>query len=133
MIKGNGFSSVNAGVGIPVFFGAQRAKIKASTVLIRQREEELSVSKQELEAGLNEALKIYTQNSRLIKSYQTSILPNASKIITITTDKLNAGEIGYLDWVILINQSIQIRSEYFNTVQQLNETAFEIERISAVN
>lgn len=131
--KGKRFSSVNVGVGIPLFFGAQRAKIKASNVLIRQREQELSVSRQELDAGLNEALKIYSQQSRLIRSYQNSILPNASKIMTITTDKLNAGEIGYLDWVILINQSIQIRSEYFNTVQQLNEAAFEIERISAVN
>lgn len=80
-----------------------------------------------------DALKIYAQHSRLVTSYQSSILPNASKIITITTDKLNAGEIGYLDWVILINQSIQIRSEYFNTVQQLNEAAFEIEKISAIN
>ncbi|MBB6270024.1 cobalt-zinc-cadmium resistance protein CzcA [Pedobacter cryoconitis] len=131
--QGKRFSSVNVGIGIPLFFGAQRAKIKASNVLIRQREQELSVSKQELESELETALKVYNQHSRLIKSYQTSILPNATKIITITTDKLNAGEIGYLDWVILINQSIQLRSEYFNTVQQLNEAVFEIERISAVN
>ncbi|KIO76970.1 acriflavine resistance protein B, partial [Pedobacter lusitanus] len=131
--KGKRFSSVNAGLGIPVFFGAQRSKIKASNVLIRQKEQELATSRQDLSTALADALKVYARNSKLISSYQDKILPNASKIITITTDKLNAGEIGYLDWVILINQSIQIRSEYFNTVQQLNEAAFEIEKISAVN
>jgi len=127
------FSSVNVGLGIPVFSGAQRSRIRASNVLIKQRQQELDVTKQELRTGMEDAMRIYTQNSKLISSYQSSILPNASKIISTTTDKLNAGEIGYLDWVILINQSIQLRSEYFNTVQQLNEAAFEIERISAVN
>lgn len=131
--KSKRFSSVNVGVGIPLFFGAQRSRIKASNVLIRQREQEFSVIEQELTNRMEDALKIYAQHSRLVTSYQNSILPNASRIITITTDKLNAGEIGYLDWVILINQSIQIRSEYFNTVQQLNEAAFEIEKISAIN
>lgn len=131
--KSKRFSSVNVGVGIPLFFGAQRSRIKASNVLIRQREQEFSVIEQELTNRMEDALKIYAQHSRLVTSYQNSILPNASRIITITTDKLNAGEIGYLDWVILINQSIQLRSEYFNTVQQLNEAAFEIEKISAIN
>lgn len=127
------FSSVNVGVGIPVFFGAQRARIRASGVVTRQREQELVAKKQELNVALDDAVKVYNRNMRLIGSYEKSILSNASTIITTTTDKLNAGEIGYLDWVILINQSIQLRSEYFNTVEQLNEASFEIERISAIN
>jgi len=126
------FSSVNVGVGIPLFFGAQRARIKASNILIRQRQEELSVGRQQLNAQLEDATKVYVQRNQLISTYTQSILPNASKIIALTTDKLNAGEIGYLDWVILVNQSIQVRTEYFNTIQQQNEAAFEIEKISAI-
>jgi cobalt-zinc-cadmium resistance protein CzcA len=131
--SGNRFSSVNIGIGIPVFFGAQRSRIQASNVLIRQRKQEAEAIMQQLQSGLENALNIYKQNLRLVKSYKETMLPNAKSIIHTATLKLNSGEIGYLDWVILINQAIQIRSEYFNTVQQLNEAAFEVEKISAIN
>jgi cobalt-zinc-cadmium resistance protein CzcA len=54
-------------------------------------------------------------------------------LIETASKKLNAGEIGYLEWVMIINQAIQIQNEYFNYVQQLNEGAIEIEKISANN
>ena len=65
----------------------------------------------------------------------------ASPVLTLDTNllietaskKLNAGEIGYLEWVMIINQAIQIQNEYFNYVQQLNEGAIEIEKITANN
>jgi len=131
--SGNRFSSVNVGIGIPVFWGAQHSRIQASNVLIRQRKLEADMVMQQLQSDLQTAVSIYQQSDRLVKSYQTTMLPNANSIIQTATLKLNAGEIGYLDWVILINQAIQIRSEYFNTVQQLNEAAFEVEKISAIN
>lgn len=131
--SGDRFSSVNVGIGIPVFWGAQRSRIQASNVLIRQRKLEADMVMQQLQSDLQTALNIYQQSNRLVKSYQATMLPNAKSIIQTATLKLNAGEIGYLDWVILINQAIQIRSEYFNTVQQLNEAAFEVEKISAIN
>ncbi|MBB6500194.1 CusA/CzcA family heavy metal efflux RND transporter [Pedobacter cryoconitis] len=125
----NRFSSVTVGIGIPVFWGAQRSRIQASNLLIRQRKEEADVVVQQLQSGLQDAIRIYNQSSRMVKSYQETLLPNAKSIIHTATLKLDAGEVGYLDWVILINQAIQIRSEYFNTVQQLNEAAFEVEKI----
>ncbi|PTS97735.1 CusA/CzcA family heavy metal efflux RND transporter [Pedobacter sp. HMWF019] len=131
--SGNRFSSVNVGIGIPVFWGAQHSRIQASNVLIRQRKLEADMVMQQLQSDLQTAVNIYRQSNRLVKSYQATMLPNAKSIIQTATLKLNAGEIGYLDWVILINQAIQIRSEYFNTVQQLNEAAFEVEKISAIN
>ena len=54
-------------------------------------------------------------------------------MIETASKKLNEGEIGYLEWVMIINQAIQIQNEYFNYVQQLNEGAIEIEKITANN
>lgn len=125
------FSSVSVGVGIPLFFGAQKSRIKASNVMVLQKQQELELVRQQLSMELEEAQQHYDQQKRLVRSYQDRLLPNATVIMNTASQKLNAGEIGYLDWTILVNQSIQIRSEYFNTVQQFNEAAFEIERISA--
>jgi cobalt-zinc-cadmium resistance protein CzcA len=115
------FSSVTAGIGIPVFSRAQRSRINASNVLTRQRRQELDATRQQLNANLEDAIRIYLRNRQLVESYRVTMLPNAVSTINVATNKLNAGEIGYLNWVILINQAIQIRSDYFNTVQQLKE------------
>ncbi|MET3114318.1 cobalt-zinc-cadmium resistance protein CzcA [Pedobacter sp. CG_S7] len=123
------FSSLSVGLGVPIFFGAQKSRVKAAKVKIVQQQQELEAVKQQLNVQLETALANYEQQSRLIKSYQLTMLPNAKNIINTSTLKLNAGDIGYLNWAVLINQAIQIRSEYFNTVQQFNQAAFEIESL----
>ncbi|WP_443945973.1 CusA/CzcA family heavy metal efflux RND transporter [Pedobacter sp. AW1-32] len=129
---GNRFSSVSIGIGIPVFFGAQKSRIKAAGILKLQKERELELTKKELNLEMENASARYKQYQKLIQKYHSLLLPNAEDIIKTSTLKLNAGEIGYLDWVILMNQSIQLKSEYFDTLQQLNESIFEIERLNAI-
>lgn len=130
---GKRFNSFSVGVGIPIFLSAQRSRINATQVLARQKREETDAVRQQLTVDLKNALQLYIRNAALVELYHHSLLPNAAAIIVTATNKLNAGEIGYLDWVILLNQALQIRGEYLNTVRQLNEAAFEIEKISAVN
>ncbi|MBN9385855.1 MAG: CusA/CzcA family heavy metal efflux RND transporter [Chitinophagaceae bacterium] len=127
------FNTFNVGVGLPIFSGAQRSRINAAQVMVRQRRQEAEAVKQQLAVELENALRAYGRNDSLVRSYQGSLLPNAAVIILTATSKLNAGEIGYLDWVILLNQALQIRGEYLETVRQLNEATFAIEKISAIN
>jgi len=69
----------------------------------------------------------------LVETYRESLLPTATSIINAATNKFNAGEIGYLNWVILINQAMQTKGEYLTIVQELNQSAFEIEQLSNIN
>ena len=48
------------------------------------------------------------------------------------TQKLTAGDINYLDWVMLMNQSIQTRANYYMEVAQYNEAAFELEKLNTI-
>ncbi|WP_175635558.1 CusA/CzcA family heavy metal efflux RND transporter [Pedobacter ghigonis] len=130
--KSKRFSSVNVGLGIPLFFGAQQSRIKAAGLATAQKQTELEQTKKELNTAYENALQSYSQHSKLVKNYQQTLLPNADDIINTSTLKLNAGEIGYLDWVILINQSVQLKSEYFDQVERYNESLFEIERLKGI-
>jgi cobalt-zinc-cadmium resistance protein CzcA len=116
-----------------LFGRAQRARIKASNVLVTQRERQLEAVRKELNTELENAIQAYLRNTQLLHTYQATMLPNAANIIKTAGNRLASGEAGYLDWVILINQALQIRSEYFNVMQQLNEAAFLIEKISGTN
>ena len=45
---------------------------------------------------------------------------------------LERGEIGYLEWVLLVNQAIEIKAQYLNAVQRRNEIAFRIEELQGL-
>jgi len=127
------FSTVNVGVGIPIFSSAQRSRIKASGILVKQREQELEAVQQELSTALVNATHAYHRHQQLLKNYETVLLPNAATIIQGANKRLNSGETGYLEWVILINQALEIRSGYLQVVEQLNASAFLMEKLSGIN
>jgi cobalt-zinc-cadmium resistance protein CzcA len=121
------------GLAVPIFGGAQRAKINASNIAIEQSKLEKVAFSQQQQANLKDAVSIYVQNKKTVDYYQQFILPNAKLLAETATKKMDAGEIGYLEWVMLINQSIQSQNEYLGYVQQLNEAVVEIEKISSNN
>lgn len=127
------FSSVNLGIGIPLFGGAQRSRIKASDILVQQKQQQLDATRQQLNTELINAVRTYTRNRQLIDTYNVSILKNADIVISGVTKRLTGGEIGYLEWVILVNQALELRSNYFSVADQLNQSAFTVERLSGIN
>ncbi len=127
------FGSFGAGLSIPVFRGAQQARIRAADIAVQQAEKEREAMLGLLQAELEAALIRRTQLLSLLESYELRLLPNAASIIGKAGLRLEKGEIDYLQWALLINQSFALRSSYFDEVQRLNETEFEIERITGSN
>jgi len=126
------FGAINLGLSIPVFSTAQKSKIAASKVQVEQNKLESLALQQQLSSNLKNLLNAYLQNKKLVITYQKSMLPNATLLIETAGRKINAGEITYLEWVMIINQAIQIKSEYLNYIQQLNENAIELEKLTAI-
>jgi cobalt-zinc-cadmium resistance protein CzcA len=128
--RANRFSYFSLGIGIPIFNTAQRARVKAVKLQATIREMELYAAEKKLSVQVNNAFAFLNDLQTQLISYQTTLLPNAFVIMESASKRLQAGEIGYLDWVILINQSIGIRGEYLNAVKRHNEVAFEIEKLT---
>jgi len=130
---GKRFSTLSAGIDIPIFQRAQRSRIKAADILTNQREQELEATWQFWKTELLNAQETYSQSRKLLQSYKTVMLPNAATILAAANQRLEGGEISYLDWVILVNQAISTRNEYLSIVEQSNESAILIEKLSAAN
>lgn len=127
------FQSVSVGVGIPIFTSGNNARIKAAKVQVQLQEKEFENTRAKLQTELYNTVAAYMRSNDLLQSYRQALLPNAGIIIQTATNRLEAGEINYLDWVILVNQSLDIRSQYLQLIQQQNEAAFEIERLKGIN
>jgi cobalt-zinc-cadmium resistance protein CzcA len=120
------FQSVQVGLGIPLFFGSQRAKINASKINQHISENDYVVELNNLQLGYKSVIRQYQTNLETVNYFEKTALKNA-KLIFETADKqfLN-GELNYLEWVMLTNQAIGIQSNYLDAVKNLNETIIQI-------
>ena len=111
---------------------AQKARISAGSILVKQKKLEETAVKQELQQKVQEATALYIQYKKALDSYHKKGLPGAAQLMQAATQKLTAGDINYLDWVVLMNQSIQTRADYYNAVMSYNEAAFELEKLNSI-
>lgn len=127
------FSYVGVGLGIPLFHGAQRAKIRAASVQVEASRLRMQTTKRQLSVRMQNTLAFYQEISRQVTETETTLLPESKTILDAAGKRMATGEISYLEWVMLVNQSIAIRNQYIDLVQRKNETAFELEQLNGTN
>jgi len=120
------FQSVQLGVGIPLFNGAQKARINAAKVSETIAENSYSLGLQNLNSDIKVALLEYGKYLQTAGWYETAALKSAETISSTARKQFINGEINYLDWVILTNQAVTIRSQYIDVIKSLNETINQI-------
>jgi cobalt-zinc-cadmium resistance protein CzcA len=122
----NRFNGGQIGVGIPLFYGAQKARIEASGNAIKIAENELEYGKNQHKTELQSALAQHKNNQTMINFFEQQQLPNAKLIQKTAMELFDKGEINYLEWSNLNNQAIQIQRNYLEVVRDYNFTLIKI-------
>lgn len=122
----NRFNSIEIGVGIPIFSKAQRSQIKAEEHRILFTENELAYTKAQWKTDYEMALQQFQIQQEIVETYRQKQLPGSEQIFKTAQEQFANGEINYLDWVMLNNQAIQIQSDYYTAVMQLNQSIINI-------
>lgn len=125
------FHSVQLGIGIPLFNGSQKAIIKASKVQEDIAENNYQLGLQQLNQQKEAATNEYQKYLTSVQWFECEGLKNADTTIDIANQQFNAGEINYLDWVILVNQAIDIRSQYLDAVHNMNRAINQINYLNS--
>lgn len=127
----NRFSSVQAGVGIPIFAGSQSAKIQASKVGESIAENEYETQLNFLQSRYKQLMSAHKSNTGITQYFEDSGLKNAILIKETANEQFSNGEINFLDFVMVINQAISIQSNYLEAVRALNESSIELNFITS--
>jgi heavy metal efflux system protein len=124
------FSSMQIGIDIPIFAKALKSKITASKLQenIWQNHYEADIAS--LKNQYKKILIAYNSNIEIVKYYENEALKNAELIIQTANKQFVNGEINYLDFVNLINQSIGIKSNYIEAVKAVNESIIALNFIT---
>lgn len=124
--RSNRFSSIGAGIGIPLFFTAQHARIKASGLNRTIAENNYRIQFQNLNQQYNRALLDFKNNLMKINYYELTAIPDAKIIANSARDQFSSGAIDYLDWLMLNNAAVNIQIEYLDAIRSFNESIIEI-------
>jgi cobalt-zinc-cadmium resistance protein CzcA len=120
------FQSMQVGVGIPIFVGAQKAAVKAAEI-------DKEIAANSFDIGQRTIAQQWTQAATKVSNYKSIVdfydsvgLQNSNNLKNSANRQLEAGEISYSDWVVLSNQSIAAQSHYLEMLRLYNEAAIEL-------
>jgi cobalt-zinc-cadmium resistance protein CzcA len=124
------FQAIQFGLGIPIFNNSQRAKINAAKTYEKVAAAEFEMGLANIESSFKKAILEYEKNLSTIKYYEATSLKNASLISETANKQYINGSIDYLEWLILINQSVSIQSDYIDAIKRLNESVIELNHLT---
>ncbi len=120
------FQSVQAGIGIPLFFGSRKSSINAIKVNWQLSQNNYVLGVQTLQNEYEQAVQQYAKNLEAVNYYERTANKNAETILHTANLQFKNGEIDYLGWVLLTNNAIGIQSQYIEALKNLNQSIIQI-------
>jgi len=124
---GKRFFTFSVSVQVPVFATAQKTRVAAAGLLLKQEDARLRALERVLRQDYLAALERYRQLDDEVQEYLTVLLPNTDVWLNTAQRQLLTGEINFVEWLVLARQAFDVRMGYLDVVQACNRAAFELE------
>lgn len=106
---GDRFGTFQFSMGIPLFNGAARARVRAAEVEVEVAGLERERVGKELQGRLEEARAALRKHSAALEWYRTRGLREAEVLEADAGKGLAAGSLSYTEWALLMDQAVRIR------------------------
>lgn len=119
--SGKRFNAISVGLQIPLFMSGLNSQISAHKLNLKMTENEMNIKQSHMKIQyqhLNDEFILYKE---IITNFEKNELVNSSLILSLATKQLLAGEINYLDWSVLAQQSIQSNFLYIESLTKYHE------------
>ncbi len=120
------FQGVNIGIGLPLTFFTNTAKINALKFQEQSLQKEAENGAFVLRTQLNNAIQQYTQHLSQYNYYETVALPNVEIIINTATVGFKSGDIEYIEYLQALQTAIDVHLGHLQAVNQLNQSVIYI-------
>lgn len=128
--SGGNFMGFEVGIGIPLFFGATKAKVKAA----RQEREiaELAMHQQQLtrQKEYDAALAQYTAAFNRLQYFEGQGSADAAEIVRLGTLEYENGEISYIEYVNALQESVDTRMKRATAISDYNQAVVALKRLN---
>ena len=123
------FEGVSFGLGLPLFFGANKAKIRAAGIRQSAAQTRLEYYEQQLESQQKRQLQEVDKLKKSVTYYESKALPQADLIIEGAQKSYQSGAIDYMEFIRNVNQALNIKSDFLNTLAAYNRAVIQLKFI----
>ena len=127
--RGKRFQSGMIGIGLPVFNNAQKSVIEGQKINQQMAENNYELAVKNLKNQYATAFGEYQKLKSELDYYETKGLKNAETILFTANLLLKEGEIDYLEYTMLVNQSFEIQNRYIDAQKLFNEKLIELKAL----
>lgn len=79
---------------------------------------------------MNTYLARYNAAIRILAYYEDEALKNARLVSAAAEKQFIAGQINYLDYVVLVNQATALENDYYISLREYNEAIIQLNYLS---
>lgn len=126
----NRFSSVQFSIDVPLFARATRSKSKYASLVYEEKQIEYQQAKREQWFKLKQTEQAIFRQQEIINAYEKTGLPEVEKLKSNALLLMNKGAIDYSEWMMLMNQTIAVQTDYLEAISKLNEYILNYHQIT---
>ena len=123
--EGN-FFGFEIGVGVPLFYGATKAKVKAAKkdreVAELEMQQEQKVKEREYRLGYNR----FQNAAKRMAYYNGENISKAKEIVRLSTAEYESGEISYVEYANALQEAIDMGMKQADVINEYNEAALAL-------
>lgn len=127
---GGNFMGFEVGIGVPLFFGATKARVKAAKKEVEaaklEMRQERQVRQQEYLAGLSRCNAAFSR----LSYYQGEGKKNAQDLERLSSLEYENGEISYVEYVTALQESLDAKMKLISAINDFNQSVIALERIT---
>ncbi|MEO5891913.1 MAG: TolC family protein, partial [Ferruginibacter sp.] len=120
------FSSVSAGLNIPLFANAANARIRATNSLLEVSKAEYADTLALQKLLLQQLILKYRKDSQTWAHYKNAVSEQAAVIYENAHLQYYNGAINFLEFSLLINEAIKLEAGYTDALHEINKTVIEL-------
>lgn len=120
------FQGGQLGVTVPLLGRAQKARINAARIGEQIAQTDWANQRFTLDQQLQQSLSQYGQYRNALTDYETNGLQQAALIQANAQRAYRGGEIGYVEFSLALGQSLTIRANYLDLLNQYNQSVLYI-------
>ncbi|MFZ9742368.1 MAG: efflux RND transporter permease subunit, partial [Chitinophagaceae bacterium] len=128
--SGARFGIYQFGMGLPIFNGAIKARIRSSKIGLEIAELNKIQKMDQLNAQYQRLLNVYKQQVNTYNYYVSEGLKMADEMITQSAHRFKNGDISFAEWALLVNQSLQIKISHADIIKSLQFSLAEFKYLT---
>ncbi len=121
------FSGIQAGVSIPLFYGSDRAKVKVAKLKSQMAQTRADYFNTVLQGQYDKQVQAVIKFRSSLNYYRDKANPQAELIINNAQKSFENGAIDYVEYFQNLNQGLQLKFNYLNTLNGYNQAVTGLE------